>query len=636
MKGYKWVLVGWLTWLIAACVEFTPLDRVLEQAGPHRAELESVLTHYQNEPLKRKAAEFLIVNMPGKYTLDGPFLTHYYEALDSIQALPYIYSEDMRTFYDSIYEFPQWKTLVKRYDLQTIKADYLIAHIDAAFEAWQSPWAKDLSFEEFCEYLLPYRMGNERLEPWMQDFRAKYQPIVDSLGTTSLDSIYMAISNRFIGFRCFTPPYVPDCRPSSLERIRIGSCYSYGSLGIYIFRSLGIPIVRESTPNWSNHAMGHEWTTIKVNGKNYPILLGDRDSLGQHMKRFVYRPSKIYRNYYGQYQPLIADETDVPPLFRDSRVKDITAEYIRTEDIELVDVFSLNDSPQKYAYLAVFNHQTWNPVAYGKRKGEGYCFEDVSLNAVYLPVYYYKNEYHQAYYPIKVDSSGSWIPLIPDTLHRRSVTLRRKFMDVSPRKWANAMAGGCFVFGKDLHFTHSDTLWVDTLYDYAFQTRTLEGVYRCMKYIPSIHAEGNIAEIEVYNKEGKRIEGNIMGNYQPIYLGSMESMQRAFDGNALTYSSAGPEQTDAWLGLDFGKPVKLGKLVYLPRSDDNFIREGELYELFYWDGGWRSLGQQIGSRELQYLTYENVPDHALLLLRDWTKGKEERIFTYEDGKQVWW
>lgn len=80
----------------------------------------------------------------------------------------------------------------------------------------------------------------------------------------------------------------------------------------------------------------------------------------------------------------------------------------------------------------------------------------------------------------------------------------------------------------------------------------------------------------------------------------------------------------------------MNKLVYLPRSDDNFIKEGELYELFYWDKEWKSLGQQSGSRQLQYLEYDNVPDNALLLLRNLTKGKEERIFTYENGKQIWW
>ena len=51
---------------------------------------------------------------------------------------------------------------------------------------------------------------------------------------------------------------------------------------------------------------------------------------------------------------------------------------------------------------------------------------------------------------------------------------------------------------------------------------------------------------------------------------------------------------------------------------------------------WTSLGRQIGRRATQELVYDNVPAGALLLLHNHTKGKEERIFTYEDGRQVWW
>jgi hypothetical protein len=36
------------------------------------------------------------------------------------------------------------------------------------------------------------------------------------------------------------------------------------------------------------------------------------------------------------------------------------------------------------------------------------------------------------------------------------------------------------------------------------------------------------------------------------------------------------------------------------------------------------------------LYYDDAPTNALFRLRNHSKGKEERIFTYEDGKQVWW
>lgn len=41
------------------------LARALELAGDNRSELETVLAHYKEEPLKLQATQFLISNMPG-------------------------------------------------------------------------------------------------------------------------------------------------------------------------------------------------------------------------------------------------------------------------------------------------------------------------------------------------------------------------------------------------------------------------------------------------------------------------------------------------------------------------------------------------------------------------------------------
>lgn len=88
--------------------------------------------------------------------------------------------------------------------------------------------------------------------------------------------------------------------------------------------------------------------------------------------------------------------------------------------------------------------------------------------------------------------------------------------------------------------------------------------------------------------------------------------------------------------MAFDTPQTLGSVMFLPRNDDNFIQAGELYELFCCrDGEFVSLGQRIGDRTHE-LRYEEVPGNALLLLKNHSKGKDERIFTYEDGRQVWW
>ena len=50
----------------------------------------------------------------------------------------------------------------------------------------------------------------------------------------------------------------------------------------------------------------------------------------------------------------------------------------------------------------------------------------------------------------------------------------------------------------------------------------------------------------------------------------------------------------------------------MTRNDDNNIRIGDTYELFYWDMDWVSLGKQIADDF--NLTFHHVPQNALLLL----------------------
>ena len=89
------------------------------------------------------------------------------------------------------------------------------------------------------------------------------------------------------------------------------------------------------------------------------------------------------------------------------------------------------------------------------------------------------------------------------------------------------------------------------------------------------------------------------------------------------------------LVINFGHPVKLSKLVCLPRSDGNGIYPDNTYELFYFDlDGWKSLGMKMSNDF--YLEYDNVSSNALYWLRNWTTGVEERIFTYQNGVQKFW
>ena len=85
--------------------------------------------------------------------------------------------------------------------------------------------------------------------------------------------------------------------------------------------------------------------------------------------------------------------------------------------------------------------------------------------------------------------------------------------------------------------------------------------------------------------------------------------------------------------MDLGKEVKVDRIVYTPRNRDNYVRPGDVYELFYCERDRQSAGTIKATADS--LVFRNIPENALLLLRNHTRGKDERIFVYENGEQQW-
>ena len=65
-----------------------------------------------------------------------------------------------------------------------------------------------------------------------------------------------------------------------------------------------------------------------------------------------------------------------------------------------------------------------------------------------------------------------------------------------------------------------------------------------------------------------------------------------------------------------------------------FLEKGEKYEMFYWEDGWESSGTQIATDEP--LRFKELPAKRLYWLVKEDSDEEERIFTYDNNKQIWW
>ena len=80
--------------------------------------------------------------------------------------------------------------------------------------------------------------------------------------------------------------------------------------------------------------------------------------------------------------------------------------------------------------------------------------------------------------------------------------------------------------------------------------------------------------------------------------------------------------------------VKVSKVVYLPRNDDNNVVPNHLYQLCYY--GENGMEIVDTKKAVGYsVTFNDVPTGALYILHDLTKGIEERNFTIENDSIVW-
>ena len=141
------------------------LEVALQSAGNNRGELNKVLYHYRKcsaDSLKYKAACFLIENIPFCFYSDGEQLENYRSYYAWLKTSKGKTPEQVA---DSVKKvFGSMQVSKNKRDIIEVDSAYLCRNIDWAFKVWQEqPWGKNISFETFCEYILPYRIGDEPL-----------------------------------------------------------------------------------------------------------------------------------------------------------------------------------------------------------------------------------------------------------------------------------------------------------------------------------------------------------------------------------------------------------------------------------------------------------------------------------------
>lgn len=615
----RWIknilLYSIFTMILCNCSS-SKLEKALVASGENRSELEKVLEHFSNngDSLKLIAAKFLIENMPGHYTIRGKTIDKYREKIDEDTISSFYYKKILHISLSHFIEPGQdsWK----EEDIIHIKSDYLIRHIDLCFELlYKYSWLDIITFEDFLEYVLPYRFENERLDLWRDSLHV-YDKNMPSgrVGDYFINSCSSLVSRLKLQESTKSNQQL---KRSLLQVNSIGDCYLNAQYNLFEQRSLGIPSLIDFIPFYTNRNGYHYWS-------NEPSIIFNRNDYNSLYDR---RPGKIYRKTYSRNRTIkpIQDEY-IPPFFTDPFIKDVTDLYCPTVQVEVKANKAIHDSPY-HVYLSVFNNLSWKAISVSEVNRDVANFPKMSKRTVYLPVYYKNNGDEQVYnYPFIINYRGVKEFLIPDTIKRQNMYLTRK----NPDKTNNLvyymnMLKTCIVeASENKTFIKADTIFkfIQTHDNDIINLENLVENKTYTYYRVSTPGQAYIAEIYFYDQNGNKLRGDII----PKQYNTM------FDEDVLT--SERIQQSNPLI-IKFQHPVRISRIICLPRSDGNGVYPGNTYELYYFDlDGWKSLGTKKANSF--HLEYDNVPSNALYWLRNWTTGIEERIFTYNNNLQLFW
>ncbi len=608
----KYLLGLLLLWVIAGCRDNSRLDATLEFAGENRTELERVLEHYRDSGLKYEAARFLIENMPQYYGLRGAATDSGKALLLSMDVNGIILPERIERW-----QYQASGRMEKVYDARVITADYLIDNIDRAFDAWRKrPWNKHLPFEDFCELILPYRVGNEELEYWRQAYERRYSCLLDSVyrGTDVIEAAaVVADSMKKEGFMYNWQVSLPHLGASFLLDHRMGTCSDACDLTLYVMRALGIPAAIDYYPYCPESRKGHTWNSVRdTTGEHWGLWFTEKRLKRGDVYSDGRKSGKILRKRFAYPQYADASRDYFPDTLR-----------VRVGDRKLDDL-----------YLGIFHpDHHWVVVDVARVKGGEAVFPHVEREVIYAPLRRTKDgDFVEADYPFYFDGKEVH-PYVPDQSRQDTVALLRKYPLMTwTAKYMNEIYHGRFEFSNDRNFGRVEYGYVvpDTprvCYNEVVFPRQVNCRY--VRYMaPDSTACTDLAELQFYAGKKRVIPVRTEAAKAENVINVKENM---FDDDPLTFYCTWEGGATTW--MDFGRQVALDRFVYIPRNDDNFIRIGDEYELFYHDGpkGWVSLGRQTVQEPV--LRYK-VPRGSLLHLRCLTRGQEELLFHMEDGQQV--
>lgn len=620
------------------------LNEALVKAGMNRIELDKTLNHYEKQNEKHDAAVFLISNMPHHASMEGEGLKLYHDFYDMYSKEGRMSLNKIDSIQSSEHRYDIDKVKYKQ-DIKCISSEKLIEFIDDAFYSRESfPWCKDLPFDTFLKYVLPYRLSLETLQNYNNRFRETYQTELDSLvGIDCKDPLEVAeviirkwnqMPFRWTG----SLPDGPGLGPE-ISFIKAGTCREFAHGIVYILRACGVPCGVDYVPMRGDDNAPHQWPfVLDRNGNTFVASTELPEWIPA--REFYISGAKIYRqefcrNNSPEFKAIAPDKNTYmfyPPL-----ITDVTESYKFTHDLK----FKLpkNTRNAQPIFLCLANHEEWFPVGIGLEENGNIIFKNVSGGVMAILGKQVKGNITPIGKVFEITESGRIRYLNPQKRHM-NVTLFTKFpLSEKNGDVVDRMVGGQFQGADNPDFRNPVKIYtVDSSPHRKINIIMLNKSTPALKYYRYIGADGsycNIAEAAFYkeHEDSLPLRGRIIGTPGDRTGDLSHDYTKVFDGDLMSsfdynHSSGG------WSGIALDKEERISKIMFSPRNRDNFITAGDCYELFYFDNRWVSLGCKTASSDS--LNFR-VPEGALYFLKNHTDGYQERIFEIDNNqKQKFW
>ncbi|WP_291529098.1 discoidin domain-containing protein [Bacteroides sp. UBA939] len=623
-------------------------SHVLEDVIRENPQLQEVLKRYEADTLKLRAAEFLIMNLPYYYSFEGEQVEHYrkqFELFGTGLYTPGEVQDSIRKLYGHI----NLSSSTFKSDME-LTPDFLIDNIEWAFKVREEqPWGKYVPFDDFCEYVLPYRIADEPLKPWREKVYNAFNPILDSVralpeaqdplfvSRVLIDSI-SRIKFHFTGQFEKGPHVGPD-----LVDWHSGNCRETADMLIYIFRALGIPCGCDYMPLRGDANVAHFWNFIlDKDGESYYMY---ENGVIDPVRKYWGIKSKIYRQTFSRNEAVVQGmrkEMEAVPLsLRFPNFIDVTrlysGKYARVLNIPREKLF--HEVPEEeVVYLCSPMWMDWLPMAWAHPAGNDVSFADVEGGVIFrLCIYDKDGRLVPVSDPFVFDRGTGGVHYFEASDETEEIKLLNKYHQfIEP--FAQRMVGGVFEGSNRADFLQKDTLYAvlePPVRLYSIINLNNAKSYRYVRYIGPENGHCNISEVAFYETPAgtSALRGRVIGTSNGTNGDGGHDYLNVYDGDPYT-SFDYYQPTGGWSGLDLGRPYPIRKIIFTPRNRDNYVRKGDVYELFYSSQGeWISIGKQLPPSDSLLYT---VPKGALLYLKNHTRGSDERIFEYDEGKQRYW